>query len=161
MKLPILIATALAGLVLAGCSQKEEAKAAAVPAAPAGPRVIELTGNDQMKYNITSMEMKVGEEVKVHMTNVGSMPKQAMAHNFVVLKPGSDAAAFATAAAPAADTDHIPPSLKDEIIAHTKLLGPKESDTVTLKFTEPGTYTYLCSFPAHYQVGMHGTITVK
>ena len=27
--------------------------------------------------------------------------------------------------------------------------------------TAPGDYVYLCTFPAHYQVGMHGTLTVK
>lgn len=159
MNLRILLASALVAFLAAGCSKNEAPKASAAPAAAAGPRVIELTGNDTMKYNITSIDMKVGEEVKVTLTNEGTMPKQAMAHNLVVLKPGSDANAFSMAAAAA--PDHIPPSLQGEIIAHTKLLGPKESDSVTLKFDQPGVYPYLCSFPGHYQVGMHGTITVK
>jgi azurin len=160
MKLHILISTALIALLAVGCAKKEESKAAA-PAAAAGPRVIELSGNDTMKFNITSIDLKAGEEVKIVMTNAGTMPKQAMAHDLVILKPGSDAAAFATAAAPTAMKGEVPESLQSQIVAHTKMLGPKESETLTLKLTTPGIYPYLCTFPGHYQVGMHGTITVK
>jgi azurin len=162
MKLHTLIATALVAFLAVGCAKKEESKAAAAaPAAAAGPRVIELTGDDTMKFNVTSIDLKAGEEVKITMTNTGTMPKQAMAHDLVILKPGTDAAAFATAAAPTAMKGELPESLESQVVAHTKMLGPKESDTLTLKLTTPGVYPYLCTFPGHYQVGMHGTITVK
>lgn len=160
----MLFTSALVAVLAFGCSKKETSTAAAA-AAPAekapSVRVIEITGNDAMKFNVTSIELKVGEEVKLKLTNIGSMPKQAMAHNIVVLKTGSDASAFAMAAAPAAATEYIPDSLKDQVVVHTKMLGPKESDTITLKFDEAGEYPYLCSFPAHFQVGMKGMITVK
>ncbi len=48
------------------------------------------------------------------------------------------------------------------MLAHTKLLGPAETDTVT--FTAPyvaGDYLYLCSFPGHYSQGTKGFMTVK
>ena len=162
MNLKSLLAIAMVALLAAGCSKTDESKAVAAPAAASGPRVVQLTGNDAMKYNLNTIEAKVGEEFKVTLTNIGTMPKQAMGHNFVVLKAGSDAAAFSVAAAaPAAGAEHIPPTLADQVIAHTKMLGPKEADSVTLKFTEPGEYPYLCSFPAHFQVGMKGVIIVK
>ena len=41
------------------------------------------------------------------------------------------------------------------------MLGPKQSDSIVVKFTEAGEYPFLCSFPAHYQVGMKGVITVR
>jgi len=156
---------ALAALFVAGCGKKDTATAAA-PAAPAtapaaGVRVIKVTANDQMKFNVTAIELKVGEEVKITLTNIGTMPKQAMGHNLVVLKPGTDEMAFATAAAPAAATEHIPDSMKDQVLFHTKMLGPKESDTITVKFDQAGEYPFQCSFPAHFQVGMKGVITVK
>jgi azurin len=48
------------------------------------------------------------------------------------------------------------------MIAHTKLLGPKEKDTVTFQAPkEPGRYPFLCSFPGHYQVGMRGELIVE
>ena len=51
--------------------------------------------------------------------------------------------------------------MKDQVLAATKLLGPKEEDTITFTVpSEPGEYVYLCSFPAHYIVGMKGVIVV-
>ena len=59
-------------------------------------------------------------------------------------------------------TEYVPASKADQVIAHTKLLGPKQSDEITFKMpTEPGEYVFLCSFPAHYLTGMHGVIIVK
>ena len=163
MKFRMLFTSALVALLAFGCAKKETATAAAAvaPAETSGVRVIEITGNDSMKFNLSSIELAVGEEVTIKFTNVGSMPKQAMGHNVVVLKAGSDANAFSMAAASASATDYIPDSLKDQVIDHTKILGPKESDTITLTFSEAGEYTFLCSFPAHFQVGMKGVITVK
>lgn len=163
MKLRMLFTSALVAILAVGCAKKETATAAAsaAPAAISGVRVIEITGNDAMKFNVMAIELKVGEEVQLKLTNIGSMPKQAMGHNVVVLKAGSDANAFAQASSGAAATDYIPADLKDQVVANTKMLGPKESDTITLKFTEAGEYPFLCSFPAHYMVGMKGVITVK
>jgi len=166
MKLQILITSALVAVLAVGCGKKETVKAA--PAAPvtssaaaSGVRVIELTGSDLMKYNLSSIELDVGEEVTLRLTNIGQMPKQAMGHNVVVLKAGTDVNAFAIAAGQSAMTDYIPAKLADQVVAHTKMLGPKESDSITVKFSEAGEYPFLCSFPAHFQVGMKGVIIVK
>ena len=52
------------------------------------------------------------------------------------------------------DTGYIPPELKDEVIAHIDLVGPRKSGEVTFKAPEtPGDYPFLCSFPAHYLTG--------
>jgi len=163
MKLRMLFTTALIAMLAFGCAKKETATAAAsaAPAEKSGVRVIEITGNDSMKYNLTTIEVAVGEEITIKLTNVGTMPKQAMGHNLVVLKAGSDANAYSMAAASASATDYIPASLNDQVIDHTKMLGPKESDSITLTFSEAGEYPFICSFPAHFQVGMKGVITVK
>lgn len=115
-----------------------------------------------MKYSLNAIEAKPGEELHIVLTNTGSLPKQAMAHNWVLLKAGSDAAAFSATAATSPTTGYIPDSLKDEIIAKIDLQGPHETGEVTFKApTQPGEYPFLCSFPAHYAVGMKGTLTVK
>ncbi|MGH2623531.1 MAG: plastocyanin/azurin family copper-binding protein, partial [Sphingobacterium sp.] len=49
-----------------------------------------IEGNDQMQYNINLMRVKAGEPVEITLKNVGSMPKESMGHNFVLLKPGVD-----------------------------------------------------------------------
>lgn len=173
MKIRLLLLFPLfAALISSGCGKKDAASAgastsaapAAAPAAPApkaGPRVVEITANDQMKFSLATIEAKAGEELKLILTNVGTMPKEAMGHNWVLLKAGSDGAAFATAAMAAKDTDYIPAALKGQVIAHTALIGPRKSDEVTFTVPPAGEYPYLCSFPAHYMVGMKGTLISK
>jgi azurin len=149
------------GLLLAGCG-KNEPSAAAPAAAGNGPVTVELTAGDNMKYNLAQIDAKPGQEIKVILTNIGSMPKAAMAHNFVLLAKGADPKAFVDAAVAAAATDYIPAGQADKILARTKLLGAKQSDEITFKApTEPGEYTFLCSFPAHYLSGMKGVLVVK
>ena len=149
---------ALAALVTSGCGQK----AASTQAAAAGPRVIEITAGDTMKYDVTAIEAKPGEDLKVILTNTGTQPKEVMGHNWVLLKAGTDVAAFDAAALGSKDTGYIPDALKDEILAHIDLLGPRKSGEVDFKApTTPGEYPFLCTFPAHYQTGMKGFLTVK
>ncbi|MFI5336881.1 MAG: plastocyanin/azurin family copper-binding protein [Opitutales bacterium] len=156
--LPLLLAS---GLLLAGCGKKDEASSAPA-AAGNGPLTYELTAGDAMKYNLNRMEAKPGQEIKVILTNIGTMPKVAMGHNFILLQKGVDPKAFADAAAASAATEYFPASMADKVIAHTKLLGPKQSDEITFKApTEPGEYNFLCSFPAHFLTGMKGVLVVQ
>jgi azurin len=80
----------------------------------------------------------------------------------VILKPGTDLAAFAVKCAPAKETDYIPADAESKalIIAHTKMLGGGESDTITFTAPAAGSYPYLCTFPGHFAV-MQGVMTVK
>ena len=167
MKLRFIFPTVLAAFLAFGCGQKEANSTAAsssggAAGAASGPRTIEITAGDNMKFSVTSIEAKPGEELKVVLTHVGQQPKEVMGHNWILLKKGTDVAAFDAAAVTAKDSDYIPASLSGEIIAHTSLLGPRKSDEANFKApTEPGEYPFLCSFPGHYQVGMKGTLTVK
>jgi len=170
MKKYLVLVSTVSALLVAGCGQKEStapaatasAPAASAAAKPAGPRVIEITGGDNMKFNITAIDAKPGEELKIIFSNIGTMPKEAMGHNLVILKKGTDTMAFAMAATTAKATDYIPASMKDAVLAHTAMLGPRKSEELLFTApTEPGEYPYVCSFPAHYQVGMKGIISVK
>jgi len=86
-----------------------------------------------------------------------------MGHNLVVLKKGITAIAFGQKAlgAGANATNALPDSLKGDVIASTKLLGPGETDTVVLTVPkEAGSYEYVCTFPGHFAL-MRGVMTVK
>jgi azurin len=149
-------------LLVSGCGQNSSSTATATVPADAGPREIDLTAGDNMKYNTTALEAKPGEDLKVVLTNVGTAPIEVMGHNWILLKAGSDPIAFATAAQMAKDTGYIPASLQDEIIAHIDLQGPRKSGEADFKApTAPGDYPFLCSFPGHCASGMHGVLTVK
>ena len=150
-------------LLVAGCGKSDPVLAAAAPVAEkkAAARVIEITANDAMKFSVTAIEAKVGDELKIVLTNAGTLPKEAMGHNLVVLKPGTDVAAFAAAAMMARDKEYIPEALEGQVVAHTALLGPRKSDEITFKVTAAGEYPFICTFPAHSSAGMKGVITVK
>jgi len=138
--------------------------AAAKPAAKPGgaARTVEITGGDDMKFSVTEITAKPGETIKIQLKNVGTLPKMAMAHNVVVLKPTTKVAEFNSAGAAARDTNFIAPAMKGEVVAATDLAGPGETVETTFKVpAAPGKYTFLCSFPGHMALGMRGTITVK
>lgn len=136
-----------------------EAEAEETVTVPVTDHII-LHGNDQMKYDGYMFKIKAGQDVKLSMTNAGKLPKEAMGHNVVILTQGTDVPSFAKAAAQEKANDYIPASMQSSIIAHTKILGPGETDEITFKIDAPGEYDFICSFPAHY-VTMKGKIVVE
>jgi azurin len=162
MKTHLLLPLLAASLMLVGCGQKNESAAPVASAPVAAGASFELTANDSMKFNLARLEVTAGQDVTVSLTNMGNMPKVAMGHNWVLLKKEADIKAFNDAAVMAGATDYVPAALASQVIAHTKLLGPKQSDEVKFKAPmEPGEYVFLCSFPAHYLSGMKGVLVVK
>lgn len=121
---------------------------------------IDIQGSDDMKFDKTLFKIKAGQDVKLTLKNVGKLPKEAMAHNVVILQQGTDVQAFGEAAVADKANDHIPASMKTDVVAHTKLLGPGESDTITINIKEPGVYDFICSFPGHFG-SMKGKIVVE
>jgi azurin len=121
---------------------------------------VELEANDQMQFSTNAITVKEGQTVVLTLKHVGTATKQAMGHNFVLLKPGTDFADFGQAAAAAADNDYIPQSKADVIVAHTKLLAGGESDTITFPAPPKGDYPFMCSFPGHWAT-MKGIFTVE
>ena len=125
-----------------------------------GVTTVRIDGNDRMKFTLTEFSVQSGDTVRIIFTNKGKLPVATMGHNVVVLKQGVDGNAYAGKAALARDMDFIPESEAGSVLAHTKLLGSGESDTIEFVATEPGEYEYLCSFPAHCFAGMRGMMTV-
>lgn len=175
----ILFAAFAAPVVLAfsACSKAPEGESSATPdqttSTPSAPAKVEadasipelkveIAGNDQMKFDKTEIQAKPRQKVTVTLKNVGTMPKVSMGHNFVLLTKDMDPAKFVETSQMQMANEYIAPELKDKVLANTKLLGPGESDSVT--FTAPaeaGDYTYICSFPGHYAIGMKGILSVK
>jgi len=172
MKKLFLAPAVVAALFLASCgggTQTTEDTTASTETTPtenvAGnenlePAVFVIEGNDQMQFSEKNLTAKAGQEIQITLNNVGELPKESMGHNIVVLVPDTDIAAFGGEAFKAKDADYIPATYASSIVAHTKLLGPGESDTITFTISEPGEYTFVCSFPGHWGT-MQGTITVQ
>jgi azurin len=122
---------------------------------------IELEGHDNMTFTGGDLfKVKAGEEVTLTLKNVGELPKESMGHNVVILTPGTDHAEFGGEAFKAKDQDYIPATFSSSIVAHTKLLGPGESDEITFTLTDAGVYDFICTFPGHFGT-MHGKIVAE
>lgn len=155
----------IAGVVsLAACGGGDDSKKADQPAAteetktentaPAAAAsdeaVLEITANDVMQFDKKELRAKAGQKVKLTLKHDGKLAKEAMGHNVVILKTGTDIAAFAAKAIDAKDKGYIPDSESANIVAHTKLIGGGESDTIEFTAPAAGTYPFICSFPGHY-----------
>ena len=81
-----------ASSVAPAADQAKPAPAQAKPASAA--RTVEITGGDDMKYSVTSIAAKPGETLHIKLVSKGTLPKIAMAHNFVLLKLDRQAAGF-------------------------------------------------------------------
>jgi len=140
---------------VAGCSQ--------APSAP--PKEVTIQADDKMRYDFTAFDASPGQKVSVTFKNIGTTPKFSMGHNFVLLDRtiniGNIQSAFLDKASSEASHDYVPPGAK-EVLAHSKLLGPGETEVVTFNAPYiPGEYLYVCSFPGHYSQGTKGIMTVK
>ncbi len=137
----------------------EEAAADDAMAADENTVEITLNASDEMKFDKNEITVSAGQTVVLTLHHTGKLPVAAMGHNFVLLTQGTDMATFATAAMTATDNNYVP---TDEagVIAHTKILGGGESDTITFTAPEKGTYDFLCSFPGHYAI-MKGKFIVQ
>ena len=138
-----------------GCSRAPEAP----------PKEVTIQADDKMRYDVTAFDASPGQKIAVTIKNIGTTPKFSMGHNFVLLdrriNTGNIQSAFLDKASTEASHDYVPPGAK-EVLAHSKLLGPGESEVVTFNAPYiPGEYLYVCSFPGHYSQGTKGVMTVK
>jgi azurin len=123
----------------------------------------EIEGNDVMQYNKASIIVPAScKEFTVTLKHVGKMPKASMGHDWVLTLPADEKAVVNEGMAAGAAKDYLNAD-DPKIIAHTKLIGGGESDSVTFpvsKLKAGQKYAYFCTFPAHAQM-MKGTLTVQ
>ncbi len=153
MKIQLIPAALVLAAIIAGAAPTVNAQAG---------RTINLTGNDSLQYSLTTITAKPGEKLTVVLRTMSMQPAAQMAHNFVILKPGANIDQFAMMAGMARDHGYIPPQFKAQILIATDLVAANEVSKATFTApTKPGTYTYFCTYPAHFSGGMKGTLIVK
>ncbi|MNF62309.1 Azurin precursor [compost metagenome] len=124
---------------------------------------VDVDSTDQMSFNTKAIEIdKSCKTFTVNLSHSGSLPKNVMGHNWVLSKE-ADMQPIATDGLSAGiDKDY----LKDgdaRVIAHTKVIGAGEKDSVTFdvsKLAAGEKYGFFCSFPGHISM-MKGTVTLK
>ena len=121
---------------------------------------VEIEGNDAMQFNKPTIEVsKSCKEFTVTLKHSGKMPKQAMGHNWVLSKT-ADVQAISTDGIAAGLPQNYVKAGDARVVAHTKVVGGGESDSVTFSPAKLGaadSYTYFCSFPGHSSL-MKGTL---
>lgn len=119
---------------------------------------INLTGNDQQHYNQTLFKVNAGKTITLNFQNVGT--QKTMTHDVTVLQPNTNIDSLGIHVALAKSIDNLSASDKSEIIAHTKMLGPGQKDSISFTLPTPGVYEFMCTYPGHYAT-MHGSIVAQ
>ena len=124
---------------------------------------VTVDSTDQMSFN--TKEIVIDKSCKtftVNLTHSGSLPKNVMGHN-VVLTKTADMAGVATDGMSAGIDKNYLKDGDTRIIAHTKIIGAGEKDSVTFdvsKLKAGEDYSFFCSFPGHNSM-MKGAVILK
>lgn len=174
-RLPLLTIAAMAtAAALTGCGKSDDAAAAdrengattaSAPAVEAREdlpvKKLEISGNDQMKFDHEKLEAQARQKIELTFKNVGSMPKESMGHNWCLLHLGTNGQEFVEAGFASASNDYVAEEKESVVIIRTKIIGPGESETLTFTApSEPGSYEYVCTFPGHFGAGMKGFLEI-
>lgn len=123
---------------------------------------IDIDSNDAMKFSVANVDVsKSCKEFTVNLKHVGKLPKAAMGHNWVLAKTADMQGVVADGVAAGLGKNYV----KDgdtRVLAHTKVVGGGESDSVTFSTSAlkaGGPYSYFCSFPGH-SVVMKGSLAL-
>ncbi|NKI36479.1 azurin [Wenzhouxiangella sp. XN79A] len=126
------------------------------------PCVVDVEVGDSLAFSVDSIAVPSScESVTINLAHTGSLPKEAMGHNWV-LAPADALDAIGQAGMSAgADNDYVPDD--DRIVAATEIIGGGERTSVTFSLDDLADgvdYAYVCTFPGHYSV-MRGPFTVE
>lgn len=123
---------------------------------------LEIESNDAMQFNKTSIAVPAScKQFTVKLKHVGKLAKAMMGHNWVLSKTSDMQAVVTDGISAGLDKDYVKPG-DARVIAHTKVIGGGEADSVTFatsKLKAGEAYTFFCSFPGHAAI-MKGTLTL-
>ena len=132
-----------------------------VPAPAPAEIALKVDVANPLAYDVKEFTVKAGQAVKLTFNNVH--PAVPQPHNVVIGAPGTKDKLLALAMQMATSPDgmakgYVPES--PDILFHTKLLQPNQSETI--EFTAPavGDYPYMCTFPGHGVI-MNGIMRVE
>ncbi|WP_426117613.1 azurin [Pseudomonas sp. DSP3-2-2] len=124
---------------------------------------VTVDSTDQMSFDTKAIEIdKSCKTFTVDLKHSGSLPKNVMGHNWVLSKE-ADAQPIATDGLSAGIDKNYLKEGDARVIAHTKVIGAGETDSVTFdvsKLDAAEKYQFFCSFPGHISM-MKGSVTLK
>ncbi|MEL6951204.1 MAG: azurin [Pseudomonadota bacterium] len=130
--------------------------------AASGDCALTIEAGDRLGYNTDSLTAAAScSEVTVTLVHTGKLPKNAMGHNWVLVKKSDLDAVGAAGMTAGIDNSYVPVG-DDRIIAATQLIGGGEtsSTTVDMSVLDADTeYAFICTFPGHWSI-MRGSFTI-
>src|ERR1700688_744133 len=66
-------------------------------------KTIVITATDSLKFDVTRIEATPGQKIHVQLRNLGTLPKDGMGHNWILLDSDAEASPYAMAALSARD----------------------------------------------------------
>ena len=109
-------------------------------------RTIPISMSDQMRYDPSLIQVKVGETIRFVVANNGKVLHE------IVLGTDKDLREHAELMRKFPDMEHDEPHM-----AHVKA-GARED--LVWQFTKPGEFTFACLIPGHFEAGMVGKVVV-
>ena len=122
-------------------------------------RPIEIETGKNLTYATREFTVTANEPLALTLSNPDVVP-----HNWVLVTPGALREVGELGNRLIADPEayarqYVP--MSDDVIAHTDIVSPNETQTIYLKAPAmPGRYPYLCTFPGHWMV-MNGVMHVQ
>ncbi len=110
-------------------------------------RTINIRMSDKMRFTPDTIDVKQGETIRFIVRNGGKVLHE------MVIGTEKELAAHAEMMKKHPNMEHDEP-----FMAH---VGPTKKADMVWKFSEPGTFTFACLIPGHFEAGMKGTIRVK
>lgn len=122
-----------------------------------------IEGNDMMQFNKSSIVVPAScAEFTVNLKHTGKLARNVMGHNWVLTTTDDMQAVEADGIKAGLDNNYVKPN-DARVLAHTKVIGGGESDSVTFDVAalkSGGPYSFFCSYPGHSGI-MKGTLTVE
>lgn len=121
-------------------------------ASAAADCAVTVDSTDQMTFSTHSLAVpKSCKTFSVTLTHSGSLPKNVMGHNLVISTASDQPSVVSDGMASGLANDYLKVG-DSRVIAHTKVLGAGESDTLTLDVAalkEGESYQFYCTVPGH------------
>ncbi|MBV2132851.1 azurin [Pseudomonas sp. MAP12] len=124
---------------------------------------VDIQAADQLQFNTSAISVdKSCKTFTVNLAHTGQMAKNVMGHNWVLSTSADMQGVLADGTGAGLDNNYLKPD-DTRVIAHTKVVGGGEKDTVTFevaKLKAGEQYMFYCSFPGHAAL-MKGTLELK
>jgi len=126
--------------------------AALAPSAFAKTCALTIDSTDAMTFDKPQLNVDAScTQVKLTLTHSGTLAANVMGHDWVLSKT-ADMAAINADGMKAGMAAGFLKAGDTRVIAHTKVIGGGQSDTITFStatLSKGGDYTFFCSFPGH------------